>query len=155
MFPISQRVRDLPIEVVVGPAYGAMIAAHLVASCLNGFGSCYPVAAVFAVKSGAGFEIRPSMRKYVSGKWALVIEDVLTTGGSVKRTIEATIRAGASIIGVGAICNRGSIQPEDLGLPQGALRSLVDLSGLRAYTPAECPMCQAGIPISLELGHGS
>ncbi len=70
---------------------------------------------------------------------ALVVEDVITTGGSVREVIEVARAHGAEIVGVGAIVRRGDAQ---LGIPTVALLDLP----LRSYEAAACPMCASGLP---------
>ena len=70
----------------------------------------------------------------------LIVEDVVTTGGSVKEVIEVVRAAGGSIAGVAAIVQRGDAQ---FGVPFTALLDLPIVS----YDPADCPQCRAGEPL--------
>ena len=69
----------------------------------------------------------------------LVVEDVITTAGSVKEVIEVIRSSGAEVVGIGCLADRTSAQPE-LKLP---IRSLVKLN-FKTYSPNECPMCKKG-----------
>jgi orotate phosphoribosyltransferase len=82
-----------------------------------------------------GFSVRP-------GETAVVIEDVVTTGGSTREVIEVLRAAGARVLGAGSIIDRSGGRA-DLGVPRTALVTLDAV----AYTPEECPLCQQGIPI--------
>ena len=81
-----------------------------------------------------GFTVRP-------GERVLVAEDVVTTGGSTRETIEALREAGARVVGAASIIDRSGGRA-DVGVPRVALATLDVL----AHPPAECPLCAEGIP---------
>ncbi len=88
------------------------------------------------------------------GTWkkVLVVEDILTTGGSVKKVVEATRAIGSTVIGVGALCNRGGVTAKELGeVPQ--LFALINVQ-LDAWDEKACPLCAKKIPINTEVGKG-
>ncbi len=89
--------------------------------------------------------------KLVKGKRVLVVEDILNTGGSADRVVKCVREAGGEVVGLGAICNRGGVSAEQLGVPK--LFALLNVS-LDAYEPEKCPLCKAGVPINEEVGHG-
>ena len=89
--------------------------------------------------------------KCIAGKNILVVEDVLTTGGSARQVIELVRQHGGNIIGLSALCNRGNVQPEDVG--NVTIRTLIKIS-LETYAAESCPFCQQQIPINTELGKG-
>lgn len=98
------------------------------------------------------FVLKRGYGKLVAGKKALVVEDVLTTGGSAKKVVEATRAFGGEVIGVGVLCNRGGVTPKDLAdVPK--LFALVNLT-LDAYDEADCPLCRDGVPMNTEVGKG-
>jgi orotate phosphoribosyltransferase len=82
-----------------------------------------------------GFSVEP-------GETAVVIEDVVTTGGSTKEVIELLRAAGANVLGAGSIIDRSGGRA-DLGVPRIALATLDAIS----WTAEECPLCRDGIPI--------
>jgi orotate phosphoribosyltransferase len=82
-----------------------------------------------------GFTLSPADR-------VLVVEDVVTTGGSTRETVAVATAQGAQVVGAASIVNRGSAA--SLGLPYVSLVR-VDLP---AYQPAACPLCQQGVPVS-------
>lgn len=98
-----------------------------------------------------GFVVKRGYDKKISGKKVLVVEDVLTTGNSVRKVIKAVLKLGCEVVGVGAICNRGAVTLEDVGVSN--LFSCVNIK-MEAYEPDQCPECATGKPINLELGHG-
>jgi orotate phosphoribosyltransferase len=71
----------------------------------------------------------------------LVVEDVVTTGGSVREVLDVVRRAGARAVAVGIIVRR---EPTDFGIPSLALLDLP----VTSFEPAECPQCAAGLPIT-------
>ncbi|MDO8557000.1 MAG: phosphoribosyltransferase family protein [Candidatus Jorgensenbacteria bacterium] len=98
----------------------------------------------FAIKRGYG--------DLVSIKRVLVVEDVLTTGGSAKKVVQATRACGGKVIGVGVLCNRGGVTSQDLeDVPK--LFALTDIK-LDSWDEAKCPLCAKGAPINVSVGKG-
>jgi orotate phosphoribosyltransferase len=97
------------------------------------------------------FVFNRGYKKHVTGHRVLVVEDVLTTGGSVKRVIDAVRVAGGEVIGAGALCNRGNVKAEDVGAPR--LEALLNVQ-LDTWDESDCPMCKAGVPINTDVGKG-
>lgn len=98
-----------------------------------------------------GFTLKRGYEKLVYLKKALVVEDVLTTGGSAKKTVEAVRLRGGRVVAVGALCNRGGVSADDVGAPR--LESLVSVN-LDSWSEAECPLCAEGVPVNVEVGKG-
>ena len=75
------------------------------------------------------------------GERVLVVEDVVTTGGSTRETVDAAINADGVVIGAGSIVDRsgGSV---DVGVRRQALLTLE----IPAYEPSVCPLCKDGVP---------
>src|SRR5688572_8481648 len=130
---MAARIGQRP-DVVVGPALGAVIWAHEVARAL----SC---PSFFTERSEGRMELRRGFA-LESGARVLVVEDVTTTGGSVREVLEVVRKSGAQPIGVAAIVNRsGATNPfEADGLPFWNLAEVEALS----WTAAECPLCKSG-----------
>jgi orotate phosphoribosyltransferase len=82
-----------------------------------------------------GFSVEP-------GEVAVVVEDVVTTGGSSREVIDLLKEAGARVIGAGSIIDRSG-GAADLGVPRVALKTMQVLS----YRPDDCPLCRAGSPV--------
>lgn len=110
--------------------------------------------AIYAEKvaDSDSFEIRRGYAEFVKNRPALVIEDVLTTGGSVRKVVDAVRAAGGHVIGVGALWNRGGVTLEDT-CGEGRLVTLIN-QRLQEWNEAECPLCCAGVPVNTEVGHG-
>ena len=82
-----------------------------------------------------GFEVEP-------GELAVVVEDVVTTGGSSREVIEMLHAAGADVIAAGSIIDRSGGHA-DLGVPRVALVTLQAIT----YPPEDCPLCREGVPV--------
>ena len=117
--------------VVVAPALGGVLVAHEVA---RAFG----VRGLFTERQDGAMALRRGF-ELAAGEPALVVEDVITTGGSTREVMTAVAARGAKVIGVGSLVDRsgGSV---DLGVPR---RSLLTLE-VPTYEAAACPLCAAG-----------
>jgi orotate phosphoribosyltransferase len=111
--------------------------------------------AVYAEKDRDGadktFSFHRGYDRYITGKNILVVEDILTTGGSARQVIELVRKHGGNVIGLSALCNRGNVQPADVG--DVPIHTLVAVT-LETFTEEECPFCQQQVPINTELGKG-
>ena len=143
------------IDVVVAPVLGGIVLSQWVAHALNLRRSNGETLAVFAEKSTDAtdkqFLFTRGYDQYIAGKNILVVEDILTTGGSVRQVIELVRRHDGNIIGVSALCNRGNVQPQDIG--NVPIHTLVKID-LQTYLADECPFCKSGVPINTALGKG-
>jgi orotate phosphoribosyltransferase len=99
-----------------------------------------------------GFVFKRGYDKLIKGKNVLVVEDVLTTGGSARRTAEAVRACGGTVVGLGVLNNRAGLTPEQLGVPK--LYSVFDLT-MESCPPEECPLCKTNVPINTTVGHGA
>jgi orotate phosphoribosyltransferase len=143
------------IDVVVGPVLGGIVLSQWVAHFLNANRSSGETLAIYAEKEEDGpdkkFLLRRGYDKYIAGKNVLVVEDVLTTGGSARSVIELVRKHGGNVVGLSALCNRGGVQSQDVG--DVAIHSLITVT-LETFTETACPFCQQHIPINIELGKG-
>jgi orotate phosphoribosyltransferase len=117
--------------VVVAPALGGVLVAHEVA---RAFG----VRGLFMERQDGAMTLRRGFT-LEAGEPALVVEDVITTGGSTREVMEAVSKRGAQVIGVGSLVDRSGGSAE-LGVPR---RSLLTLE-VPSYPAATCPLCAAG-----------
>ena len=152
---IAARFADAGVEVVAGPTVGGVIMAQWTAHHLSALAG-REVLAVYAEEEVTedGARRRLFRRGYdalVAGRRVLVVEDILTTGGSARLVIAAAHEAGGSVVGVGALCNRGGVSAEMIGAP--LLFSLSEVP-LESFAPEECPLCAAGVPINTRVGKG-
>lgn len=149
---MAERFKDAGIEAVIGPAIGAAILSQWVAYHLSLMGN-RDVYGVFAEKDiDGGFIIKRGYDKVIAGKKSLVVEDLTTTGGSIKKVVEAAKALGSNVAGAIAICNRGEVTKEAVGNPAKFI-SLVNLS-LEQWPESECDLCKRKIPINTDIGHG-
>lgn len=130
--------RGESFDLVCAPAFGAIV---------FGFATAHFAEKSFAfLQRGAtgGMTVRPGFQSLVEGSRVLLVEDVVTTGGSVMESIEALENAGAKVIGVSILVDRtdGAFNP---GVPCRSLLSVL----AESWLPEECPMCAAGIPVSV------
>jgi orotate phosphoribosyltransferase len=99
------------------------------------------VRALFAERQDGALTLRRGFTLSEADR-VLVVEDVLTTGGSTRETAAVATAAGAHVVGAAAIVDRGS-DPGRLDLP---LQALVQLN-VPTYDPASCPLCASGKPV--------
>lgn len=131
---IIQHFKDYQIELVVGPTTGGIILAFETARQLG-------VKGIFAEKIG---DVRIFRRDFdiTPGEHVLIVDDVLSTGGSVRETMSAVNKVGGDIIGIGVLVDR-SEEKTDFGIP---LFSCLRAPTI-AYAPEKCPLCAAHIPL--------
>jgi orotate phosphoribosyltransferase len=143
------------IDVVVGPVLGGIILSQWVGHYLNARRTSGETLTVYAEKEGDGpdktFAFHRGYDAYIPGKNILIVEDILTTGGSVRQVVETVRRLGGNVVGVSALCNRGNVQPADIG--DVPLQTLIRVN-LQTYVSEECPFCQQQVPINTALGKG-
>jgi orotate phosphoribosyltransferase len=137
---LSEKIKSLigsaRVDVVVSPAMGGIIIGHEVARALG-------VRALFTERDAAvntmtlrrGFEI-------AAGENVVVVEDVITTGGSTKEVVNAIAASGARVLAAGSIIDRSGGRA-DVGVPRVALETLEVVT----YPPEDCPLCGQGLPV--------
>src|SRR5947208_17049446 len=131
---IAAATRDLGATVVLSPALGGVVIGHEVGRALG-------VRAIFAERQDGALQLRRGFTVSERDR-VLVIEDVLTTGGSTRETMQVARAAGAEVIGAAAIVDRSA----------GAIRfdvpfhALLDID-LPTYEPEQCPLCAQGLPV--------
>jgi len=131
---IASRVRGFGAQVVLSPALGGVIIGHEVARSLG-------VRAIFAERQDGTLTLRRGFA-LAPGERVLVVEDVVTTGGSTRETIEVARAAGAQVVGAASIIDRSGGQ-QALGVPYYALAAL----SVPTYEADACPLCQDGQPM--------
>lgn len=136
---LAERLREIGggerITFVSAPAIGGLIIGHEVARALG-------ARFVFAERDAngrmslrRGFEVHP-------GETAVVVEDVITTGGSTREVVELLRGQGVNVLAAGSIIDRsgGGV---NLGIPRAALATL----SVVTYSEEKCPLCKQGLPI--------
>ena len=141
------------VDAVVAPAIGGVILCTWTAYWLEQL-TGRKALALYAEKTedGSMFRFNRGYDKLIPKRRVLVVEDVLTTGGSAKKVVEATRVNGGNVLGLGVLCNRGGITPKDVAnVPE--LFALVNVT-LDAWEEADCPLCAKGGPINTDVGKG-
>ncbi len=130
----ASLVAGLQAQTVASPALGGITWGYELARALG-------ARAIFVERNSGG---RFALRRFalVPGERVLVAEDVLTTGGSTRETIDVMRAAGGQVVGVAAIVDRSGGKM-DFGVPLHALLA----QAIETYAADECPLCRAGQPI--------
>jgi orotate phosphoribosyltransferase len=131
---IAGRVTDLRPTVVLSPALGGVVIGHEAGRALG-------VRAIFCERQEGALALRRGFTLDAADR-VLVVEDVMTTGGSTRETIEVAKAAGGQVVGTASIVDRsgGTIRFE---VP---FASLLEIA-LPTYEPGICPLCAQGIPV--------
>jgi orotate phosphoribosyltransferase len=130
---IAEQFRQVGVETVAAPAIGGIIIGWEAARALN-VRSIWTEREEGRMTLRRGFNVRP-------GERVLVVEDVITTGGSTRETCDALRAAGALVVGAASIIDRSGGR-SDVGVPRVALATLE----VPAFAPADCPLCAEGVP---------
>lgn len=148
---LAQAFDTDQVDVVVGPAMGGIILSQWTAHHLRSRTSI-GVLAAYADKAPTGFVLNRGYGALVQGKRVLVVEDVLTTGESVRGAVFAVRAVGGDVVGVGALCNRGGVMARHVGeVPK--LVSLLNIT-LDSWGELACPLCAKGVPVNTDVGKG-
>jgi orotate phosphoribosyltransferase len=132
---IADRFRKSRVQVVAGPTTGGIILAYEVGRQLG-------VRGIFAEKGeSGGREFRRGFR-IAPGERVLIVDDVMTAGGSLSDTVNAVNRMGGDIVGIGVLIDR-STEKLDFGVPFFSCHR----AEIITYRPEQCPLCAAGIPL--------
>lgn len=124
-----------PITVVAAPAIGGLIVGHEVARALGARFIFTERDAFAKMALRRGFAVEP-------GEIAVVVEDVITTGGSLREVYEILHSSGANVIAAGSLIDRSGGRA-DLGVRRVALATLQ----VTTWAPELCPLCRQGQPI--------
>lgn len=148
---IAWQWRNEGIEVVIGPAMGAIKLADRVAEWLALF-TGIEVPALYTEKDENGKQILKQGANKITGKRTLVIEDIVNTGGSLENTIEVCKEAGAEVVGCHSLVDRssGKVTAKTLRVKTFLALKTMDV----ANYVEECPLCKAKVPINTDRGHG-
>ena len=131
---LAARVRELGVQTVLSPALGGIVIGQEVGRALG-------VRAIFAERQDGKLSLRRGF-SLSPGEKVFVIEDVVTTGGSTRETIDVARAAGAEVVAAGSIIDRSGGQ-QRIDVPYHALAVV----SLPTYDPESCPLCLAGLPV--------
>jgi len=132
---LASQFRDKPVDAVIGPAMGGIVLAYELARALGCRGIFMERGEDGRMALRRGFGLR-------RGEKVLVAEDVMTTGGSAAEIVEIVEKAGAVVVGVVALVDRG-------GAKRFAGRRVATVlqADVPTYKPEECPLCKQGVTL--------
>ena len=131
---IADRVREVRATVVLSPALGGVVIGQEVGRALG-------VRAIFAERQDGALALRRGFTLATTDR-VLLVEDVMTTGGSTRETMQVAKAAGGQVVGAASIVDRsgGTIR---FDVPFTALLEIA----LPTYEPDKCPLCEQGLPV--------
>lgn len=135
---LADRFKDQNVELVIGPMTGGILLAHEVGKALG-------TRAIFTEREKGvmtlrrGFRIEPGTR-------VLIVEDIVTTGGSVREVVDVVKASQGEIVGVGLLVNRSGGKA-DFGIPNQKVQALLNLT-VPTYQPVDCPLCKDHVPMT-------
>lgn len=129
---IASAFKDERIDLVVGPAVGGILVAYEAGRQLG-------VPALFTEREGGAMTLRRGF-EIPYGSRVLVVEDVVTTGGSVMEVMKVVSKRGAQVAGIGLLVDRSGGRI-DFGVKKQAVLTL----DVKTYSPEDCPLCRQGM----------
>ncbi|MGL6016656.1 MAG: orotate phosphoribosyltransferase [Selenomonadaceae bacterium] len=133
---LAEKFANQNIETVVGPVTGGILLAHEVGKALG-------TRAIFTERENGKMAFRRGF-KLAPGERVLIVEDIVTTGGSVKEVIDVVLESGAIPVGVGLLVDRSGGKIDFGTVPYQALLHL----DVTTYAPETCPLCQNNVPMT-------
>ena len=133
---LGKKFRGDDIDVIVGPAIGGIIMAHVMARVLGPW-----VRAIFTERENEKMTLRRSF-EIKEGEKVLVVEDVTTTGSSVREVMDIVKSRQGKVVGVGVLIDRSGGKV-DFGIKTKKLLTI----DIKTYLPEECPLCKKEIPV--------
>ena len=133
---MAEKFKDQNIQTVVGPVTGGILLAHETGKALG-------TRAIFTERENGkmtfrrGFSLQP-------GERVLIVEDIVTTGGSIKEVIDVVKAQGGIPVAVSMLVDRSGGKASFGDVPCTALLHL----NVETYKPEECPLCKQGIPMT-------
>lgn len=133
---LAEKFSGMQLDLVAAPGLGAVIIGHEVARAAG-------ARFIFTERDATGQAVLRRGFGVIPGERSLVVEDVVTTGGSTREVVEVLRAAGANVLAAGSIIDRSGGHA-DVSVPRAALATL----NVVAYPPENCPLCQQGIPVT-------
>lgn len=133
---MAEKFKDSQIETVVGPMTGGILLAHETGKALG-------TRAIFTERVNGKMTFRRgfALRK---GERCLIVEDIVTTGGSIREVIDVVKAAGGIPVAVSMLVDRSGGKATFEDVPSTALLNM----DVETYEPATCPLCQKGMPLT-------
>lgn len=133
---LASRFKDDRIETVVGPMTGGILLAHETGKALG-------TRAIFTERENGRMTFRRGFSLSL-GERVLIVEDIVTTGGSVQEVIDVVREAGGIPVAVGILVDRSGGKADFSPVPHQALLHLA----VETFTAEACPLCQKGVPMT-------
>lgn len=133
---LADKFVDENIEVVIGPVTGGILLAHEVGKALG-------TRAIFTERENGKMTLRRGF-KIAKGERVLIVEDIVTTGGSIKEVVEVVKEQGGIPVGIGMLVDRSGGKASFDEVPYKALLQLT----VTTYQPDDCPLCKEGQPMT-------
>ena len=146
----AEAHKHLPIDIIAGPALGGIILSQWTAYHLSEILG-KEILSIYAEKKDGGLTLTRGYDKLITGKNVLVVEDLTSTGGSLRQVIDAVQLCGGNVIAASVMVNKNpEVTAKTFGVPFTPLANI----NMSLYTADACPLCEQGIPINTTIGHG-
>ena len=133
---MAEKFRDANIETVVGPMTGGILLAHEVGKALG-------TRAIFTERVDGHMTFRRGFSLH-EGERVLIVEDIVTTGGSIQEVIDVVKEFGGVPVAVSMLVDRSSGRAQFDDVPSTALLTME----VETYKPEECPLCKQGVAMT-------
>lgn len=133
---MAEKFKDANIETVVGPMTGGILLAHETGKALG-------TRAIFTERVDGKMTFRRGFSLH-EGERVLIVEDIVTTGGSIKEVIEVVKAHGGVPVAVSMLVDRSGGKADFGDVPSTALLHM----DVETYKPEECPLCKQGVPMT-------
>lgn len=133
---MAEKFKDANIETVVGPVTGGILLAHETGKALG-------TRAIFTERENGKMTFRRGFTLH-EGERVLIVEDIVTTGGSIREVIDVVKEHGGIPVAVSMLVDRSGGKATFDDVPSTALLHM----DVQTYKPEECPLCKAGIPMT-------
>ena len=133
---MAEKFKDANIETVVGPVTGGILLAHETGKALG-------TRAIFTERENGKMTFRRGFTLH-EGERVLIVEDIVTTGGSIREVIDVVKEHGGIPVAVSMLVDRSGGTATVGDVPSTALLHM----DVQTYKPEECPLCKAGIPMT-------
>ncbi len=133
---MAEKFKDANIETVVGPVTGGILLAHETGKALG-------TRAIFTERENGKMTFRRGFTLH-EGERVLIVEDIVTTGGSIREVIDVVKAHGGIPVAVSMLVDRSGGKATFGDVPSTALLHM----DVQTYKPEECPLCKAGVPMT-------
>lgn len=139
----ADHFKNMGIQTVIGPATGGIILSQVTARLLG-------VRSIFTERENGVMTLRRGF-KIAPGEKVLIVEDIVTTGGSIREVVDVVNKAKGDIVGIGLLVDRSGGKA-DFGVPKDKVFPLLHLD-VPTYKPEDCPLCKKHIPLTERGSH--